>query len=178
MCVNLCKTPVQTFFTQQLGMPLTMKPNFEDYRYPYFTQGKLFCVPPQLLYDSNIWCILQPLFALCMLIHVLSSVWAFITWTRFPLPKIAHFTSWFWVCSPQYCILRSAAVKWFLERCPSPEQRTKPTHSHAYAYVRQPEFQQTNASSFSSRASSWEDLQSLFRGHKERCSKNLVSMLA
>jgi len=31
MCVNLCKSPVQTFFTRELGMPLTMKPNFEDY---------------------------------------------------------------------------------------------------------------------------------------------------
>ena len=31
MCVNLCKAPVQTFFTRELGMPLTMKPNFEDY---------------------------------------------------------------------------------------------------------------------------------------------------
>lgn len=31
MCVNLCKAPVQTFFTEELGMPLTMKPNFEDY---------------------------------------------------------------------------------------------------------------------------------------------------
>ncbi len=31
MCVNLCKAPVQTFFTVELGMPLTMKPNFEDY---------------------------------------------------------------------------------------------------------------------------------------------------
>eukprot|EP00884_Botryococcus_braunii_P004293 jgi/Botrbrau1/13865/Bobra.0056s0098.1 len=30
MCVNLCKSPVQTFFTEQLGMPLTMSPNFED----------------------------------------------------------------------------------------------------------------------------------------------------
>ena len=26
MCVNLCKAPVQTFFTEELGMPLTMKP--------------------------------------------------------------------------------------------------------------------------------------------------------
>ena len=33
MCVNLCKSPVQTFFTKELGMPLTMKPNFEDYRF-------------------------------------------------------------------------------------------------------------------------------------------------
>ena len=31
MCVNLCKAPVQTFFTEELGMPLTMNPNFEDY---------------------------------------------------------------------------------------------------------------------------------------------------
>lgn len=31
MCVNLCKTPTQTFFTEQLGMPLTMTPNFEDF---------------------------------------------------------------------------------------------------------------------------------------------------
>ncbi|GMH46052.1 hypothetical protein BSKO_14016 [Bryopsis sp. KO-2023] len=31
MCVNLCKAPCQTFFTEQLGMPLTMNPNFEDY---------------------------------------------------------------------------------------------------------------------------------------------------
>ncbi|KAL3131823.1 hypothetical protein ABBQ38_007537 [Trebouxia sp. C0009 RCD-2024] len=31
MCVNLCKTPTQAFFTEELGMPLTMKPNFEDY---------------------------------------------------------------------------------------------------------------------------------------------------
>ncbi|CAD7702264.1 unnamed protein product, partial [Ostreobium quekettii] len=30
MCVNLCKAPCQTFFTEELGMPMTMKPNFED----------------------------------------------------------------------------------------------------------------------------------------------------
>jgi hypothetical protein len=30
MCVNLCQQPVQTFFTQELGMPLTMAPNFAD----------------------------------------------------------------------------------------------------------------------------------------------------
>ena len=24
MCVNLCKAPVQQFFTEELGMPLTM----------------------------------------------------------------------------------------------------------------------------------------------------------
>ncbi|KAK9816719.1 hypothetical protein WJX72_004177 [[Myrmecia] bisecta] len=31
MCVNLCKSPTQKFFTEQLGMPLTMVPNFENY---------------------------------------------------------------------------------------------------------------------------------------------------
>lgn len=31
MCVNLCKIPTQEFFTNQLGMPLYMHPNFEDY---------------------------------------------------------------------------------------------------------------------------------------------------
>ena len=30
MCVNLCKAPCQAFFTDELGMPLTMEPNFED----------------------------------------------------------------------------------------------------------------------------------------------------
>ena len=30
MCVNLCKSPCQTFFTEELGMPLYMEPNFED----------------------------------------------------------------------------------------------------------------------------------------------------
>ena len=28
MCVNLCKSPTQNFFTEQLGMPLTMTPDF------------------------------------------------------------------------------------------------------------------------------------------------------
>lgn len=30
MCVNLCKSPCQTFFTEELGMPLYMEPNFGD----------------------------------------------------------------------------------------------------------------------------------------------------
>lgn len=30
MCVNLCKRPTQYFFTKELGMPLTMEPNFEN----------------------------------------------------------------------------------------------------------------------------------------------------
>jgi len=31
MCVNMCKLPTQTFFTEKFGIPLTMIPNFEDY---------------------------------------------------------------------------------------------------------------------------------------------------
>ena len=30
LCVNLCKVPTQTFFTEQFGIPVTMKPNFDD----------------------------------------------------------------------------------------------------------------------------------------------------
>uniref|UniRef100_A0A7I4DYF2 Beta-carotene isomerase D27-like C-terminal domain-containing protein n=1 Tax=Physcomitrium patens TaxID=3218 RepID=A0A7I4DYF2_PHYPA len=30
LCVNSCKMPTQYFFTKELGMPLTMEPNFED----------------------------------------------------------------------------------------------------------------------------------------------------
>jgi len=30
MCVNMCKLPTQTFFTDKFGIPLTMTPNFED----------------------------------------------------------------------------------------------------------------------------------------------------
>jgi hypothetical protein len=31
MCVNMCKLPTQTFFTEDFGIPLTMTPNFEDF---------------------------------------------------------------------------------------------------------------------------------------------------
>ena len=30
MCVNMCKLPTQSFFTEKFGIPLTMTPNFED----------------------------------------------------------------------------------------------------------------------------------------------------
>jgi len=30
MCTNVCKMPTQAFFTDDFGLPLTMKPNFED----------------------------------------------------------------------------------------------------------------------------------------------------
>eukprot|EP00884_Botryococcus_braunii_P003730 jgi/Botrbrau1/13358/Bobra.0158s0011.1 len=30
MCVNMCKRPTETFFTEKFGLPLTMNPNFED----------------------------------------------------------------------------------------------------------------------------------------------------
>lgn len=29
-CVNVCKIPTQLFFNQHFGVPLTMKPDFED----------------------------------------------------------------------------------------------------------------------------------------------------
>ncbi len=31
MCINMCKLPTQKFFTDYLGIPLTMTPNFEDF---------------------------------------------------------------------------------------------------------------------------------------------------
>lgn len=31
MCVNMCKQPTQSFFTEDFGIPLTMTPNFEDF---------------------------------------------------------------------------------------------------------------------------------------------------
>ena len=31
MCVNLCRTPVQQFFGEELGLPLRITPNFEDF---------------------------------------------------------------------------------------------------------------------------------------------------
>lgn len=30
MCVNMCKTATQDFFCNDFGLPLTIKPNFED----------------------------------------------------------------------------------------------------------------------------------------------------
>ena len=30
ICVNLCKTATQRFFTEDVGMPLTMVPNWDD----------------------------------------------------------------------------------------------------------------------------------------------------
>lgn len=29
MCLNICKLPAQSFFTDDLGLPLTVNPNFE-----------------------------------------------------------------------------------------------------------------------------------------------------
>ncbi|CAI5961012.1 unnamed protein product [Closterium sp. NIES-64] len=43
MCVNLCKMPTQHFFTHELGVPLTMEPNFED-----FSCRMVFGLPPPL----------------------------------------------------------------------------------------------------------------------------------
>lgn len=49
MCVNLCKAPVQHFFTEELGMPLTMKPNFEDY-----SCEMIFGLTPPLLEEDEV----------------------------------------------------------------------------------------------------------------------------
>lgn len=60
MCVNLCKSPVQTFFTEQLGMPLTMEPNFEDYSCTMTFGGQL---PPPV--DKDPLLQQQPCLELC-----------------------------------------------------------------------------------------------------------------
>jgi len=31
ICINSCKIPTQTFFALDMGLPLTMKPNYEDF---------------------------------------------------------------------------------------------------------------------------------------------------
>jgi len=41
MCVNMCKLPTQRFFTEDVGIPLTMVPNFED-----FSCEMIFGQPP------------------------------------------------------------------------------------------------------------------------------------
>mmetsp|Transcript_3521 Transcript_3521/g.4953 ORF Transcript_3521/g.4953 Transcript_3521/m.4953 type:complete len:289 (+) Transcript_3521:101-967(+) len=43
VCVNTCKVPTQTFFAQDMGLPLTMEPNYEDFSCQ-FSFGK---VPPK-----------------------------------------------------------------------------------------------------------------------------------
>ena len=44
MCINMCKRPTQTFFTQDFAIPLTMTPNFED-----FSCEMVFGQPPPAL---------------------------------------------------------------------------------------------------------------------------------
>eukprot|EP00891_Asterochloris_glomerata_P009964 jgi/Astpho2/9964/e_gw1.00153.58.1_t len=58
MCTNLCKSPVQTFFTEELGMPLTMKPNFED-----FSCDMVFGQAPPAISEDEVQ--QQPCFAEC-----------------------------------------------------------------------------------------------------------------
>jgi len=31
VCINICKVPTQTYFREQLGVPLTMQPNYDDF---------------------------------------------------------------------------------------------------------------------------------------------------
>ena len=50
MCVNLCKSPVQHFFSTELGVPLHMEPNFETYECT-MTFGKQ---PPALDADEGV----------------------------------------------------------------------------------------------------------------------------
>ena len=64
MCVNLCKAPVQTFFTHELGVPLLMEPNFETYECS-MTFGKH---PPPLEQDEGIrhqGCLLECSMGVC-----------------------------------------------------------------------------------------------------------------
>lgn len=58
MCVNLCKIPTQTFFTEQLGMPLYMEPNFED-----FSCTMIFGQAPPSLEDDPV--MTQPCLSSC-----------------------------------------------------------------------------------------------------------------
>ncbi|WIA41218.1 hypothetical protein OEZ86_004833 [Tetradesmus obliquus] len=45
LCVNMCKVPTQSFFTNDFGMPLTMNPNFEDLSCEMvFGQASSYCV--------------------------------------------------------------------------------------------------------------------------------------
>lgn len=58
LCVNICKLPTQTFFTEKFGIPLTMVPNFEDFS----CQMVFGQVPPPLEEDDAI---AQPCLAEC-----------------------------------------------------------------------------------------------------------------
>ncbi|XP_068658743.1 beta-carotene isomerase D27, chloroplastic [Aristolochia californica] len=42
ICINTCKLPTQTFFKDQMGVPLTMEPNFSDFS----CQFKFGVLPP------------------------------------------------------------------------------------------------------------------------------------
>lgn len=59
-CVNLCKVPTQNFFTNELGLPLTMVPNYEDLSCELI-YGQ---VPPPLEEDTAFQ---QPCFTGCAL---------------------------------------------------------------------------------------------------------------
>jgi len=49
MCINMCKRPTQSFFTDTLGLPLTMTPNFEDLS----CEMKFGVPPPQNFEDDE-----------------------------------------------------------------------------------------------------------------------------
>lgn len=56
MCVNMCKLPTQRFFTDEFGLPLTMKPNFED-----LSCEMVFGQAPPRVEDDEVYS--QPCFA-------------------------------------------------------------------------------------------------------------------
>eukprot|EP00850_Spirogloea_muscicola_P010626 SM000063S20016 [mRNA] locus=s63:293225:294317:+ [translate_table: standard] len=58
MCANLCKVPTQYFFNRELGMPLTMEPNFVDLS----CRMTFGLSPPPLQEDAAL---VQPCFATC-----------------------------------------------------------------------------------------------------------------
>ncbi|KAH9626865.1 hypothetical protein KSS87_002265, partial [Heliosperma pusillum] len=58
VCVNTCKLPTQTFFKEEMGIPLLMEPNFKDYSCQ-FSFGVPF--PPR----ENDTSIREPCFEIC-----------------------------------------------------------------------------------------------------------------
>ncbi|ATS18367.1 DUF4033 domain-containing protein [Synechococcus sp. PCC 6717] len=46
LCINLCKHPTEEFFRNQLGLPLTMTPNFSDYSCEMVFGTPLTPIPP------------------------------------------------------------------------------------------------------------------------------------
>ncbi len=78
-CINLCKVPTQTFFTESFGIPLTMTPNFED-----LSCEMVFGQQPPRLEDED--CYHQP----CLANRDLANPCAIATPKAPACPKIAR----------------------------------------------------------------------------------------